>query len=117
KYYYRNPFIFSAVGALIPYVNGFLLFAVRKNVPVDYEAFLRRQQEEYRRRYTAQQGNPPADPFSRGEGQSQSGGSTPPPDPFEDGYSSAPTDPCGSSASDKSQTNDRKNAPPDPFDC
>ena len=78
KYYARSPLLMTVISVILP-LRGFVLFAVRNNTPVDYEAYLR---ERYGR-YQA----PP------------DGGSRPPeqPDPFGD-FSSSPGGSSGSSS-------------------
>ena len=44
KYYPRSPFLMTFLCALLP-VRGFVLFAVRNNRAVDYEAYVRRRME------------------------------------------------------------------------
>lgn len=100
KYYARGPFLMTFLSAFLPF-RGFVLFAVRNNAPVDYEAYMRRRFEEMQRRqgYGGQgyggQGNggqsyggqpnggrgndsAPEDPFS------EFGGSKPENDPFSE---------------------------------
>ena len=55
KYYARSPFIMMFLSALLPF-RGFVLFAVRNNTPVDYDAWMRQRMEEFSRRQ--QQGRP-----------------------------------------------------------
>lgn len=61
KYYAKGPFIMTFLCSLLPF-RGFVLFAVRNNAPVDYNAWMA---ERYRR-YQAQQqqmyGRPPYNP-------------------------------------------------------
>ena len=49
KYYARSPFIMTILSALLP-LRGFVLFAVRNNTPVDYDAWVRRRMQEYAER-------------------------------------------------------------------
>ena len=55
KYYARSPFIMMFLSALLPF-RGFVIFAVRNNTPVDYDAWMRQRMEEFSRRQ--QQGRP-----------------------------------------------------------
>ena len=48
KYYPRSPLLMSFLTVLLP-ARGFVLFAVRNNAAVDYEAYVRKKTEEYRR--------------------------------------------------------------------
>ncbi|MBO4990361.1 MAG: hypothetical protein J6D37_08535 [Clostridia bacterium] len=95
KYFYRNPMIMTISAFFFPFTKGAILFAIRNNKPVDYEEYLRRQQELYRKQYQSRNpydqnpynrtpygdsyGNPyrnPPDRRSPSEGE--------PPDPFEE---------------------------------
>ena len=49
KYYARSPFIMMFLSALLPF-RGFVIFAVRNNTPVDYDAWMRQRMEEFARR-------------------------------------------------------------------
>ncbi len=49
KYFARNPILMTFLCALFP-VRGIVLFAVRKNNPVDYDMYMRRRMEEMARR-------------------------------------------------------------------
>ena len=79
KYYAKGPVIMSILSSLLPF-RGFVLFAVRNNAPVDYQAYLRRRAEEYARR------NAPYGGYGQGGyggyGSASSGGNTPQDDPF-----------------------------------
>ena len=44
KYYARSPFIMMFLSALLPF-RGFVIFAVRNNTPVDYDAWMRQRME------------------------------------------------------------------------
>lgn len=65
KYYARSPFLMTFLCALLP-ARGFVLFAVRKNTPVDYNAFLqqrmRQAQQQYGGGYGGQGGYAPPSP-------------------------------------------------------
>ena len=69
KYYLRGPFLMAFLCSFLP-VRGFVLFAVRNNTPVDYNAYMRRRMEEIQRRQQQMYGSgaggyrDPADPFS-----------------------------------------------------
>ncbi|MGN0822515.1 MAG: hypothetical protein ACI4NG_01950, partial [Candidatus Gallimonas sp.] len=56
KYYARNPFLMTVLCAIFPF-RGFVLFAVRNNTPVDYNAYMRRYAEEYARRQGVPRGD------------------------------------------------------------
>ena len=49
KYYARSPFIMMFLSALFPF-RGIVIFAVRNNAPVDYDAWMRQRMEEFNRR-------------------------------------------------------------------
>ena len=100
KYYARGPFLMTFLCAILP-LRGFVIFAVRNNAPVDYDAWMRQRMQEYARQqqqmygqggygnyggdyggnYGAEgQSNPPDDePFSEfgdgGSGEGSSNGS------------------------------------------
>lgn len=48
KYYARGPFLMTFLCAVLP-LRGFVIFAVRNNTPVDYDAWMRRRMQEYAR--------------------------------------------------------------------
>ena len=48
KYYARSPILMTFLSAVLP-LRGFVIFAVRKNTPVDYDAWMRRRMEAYAR--------------------------------------------------------------------
>ncbi len=84
KYYARGPFVMAFLCALLPF-RGFVLFAVRNNAPMDYDAWMQERFREYQRRQQQQYGgaggyHPPQD----GNGQ---GG-----EPYGDFDGSAPHD-------------------------
>lgn len=54
KYYARSPFLMTFLCALLP-LRGFVLLAVRKNTPMDYNEYIRRRYEQMYR----QQQQPP----------------------------------------------------------
>lgn len=96
KYYARSPVLMTFLCAIMPF-RGIVLFAVRKNTPVDYNAYMRRRAEEFARRHqppygggndngyngnnSGFNGTPPDDPFN--EFGSNSSGNTPD-DPFDE---------------------------------
>lgn len=94
KYYARGPFLMTFLCAILP-LRGFVIFAVRNNTPVDYDAYMRKKMEQYAR---AQRGygqggydiyGNPIDPGNYG-GNAPGGGADE--DPFSDfGGSSAPS--------------------------
>lgn len=108
KYYARGPFLMTFMCALLP-LRGFVIFAVRNNTPVDYNAYMRRKMEEYRRQqgggygpyngggYDAY-GNPASggrgddDPFSDFKGPPSSDGGSSSPDGGSDSRSSGSKD-------------------------
>lgn len=106
KYYARGPFLMTFMCAVLP-LRGFVIFAVRNNTPVDYNAYMRKKMEQYAR--ARQQ----ADPYGGyGQGgydaygnQTNSGAGND--DPFSDfGDAPAPSDGGGQDASsDGGQTN------------
>ena len=51
KYYVRSPFLMTFLCAFLP-VRGLVLFAVRKNTPIDYNAWMQQRMQQYQ----AQQG-------------------------------------------------------------
>lgn len=89
KYYARGPVLMTILCTILPF-RGFTLFAVRKNTPVDYNAYMRRRAEEYARRHNpygyggypggypqgGAKGQGPTDPFG-GSGGSGSDASDP----------------------------------------
>ena len=79
KYYARSPFLMTFLCAVLP-LRGFVIFAVRNNSPVDYNAWMNQRMQEYARRQQQMYGQ-------GGYGQGGYGGqpNTPPPaDPFPD---------------------------------
>ncbi len=68
KYYARSPFLMTILSVLLP-VRGFILFAVRKNKPVDYEELMRKRMEQVMRQsgmpgYGTPTANSGEDPFT-----------------------------------------------------
>ncbi len=51
KYATKNHVLLAVVSFLIPISRFIIVFVVRNNDPIDYEAYVRRQQEAYRQRY------------------------------------------------------------------
>ncbi len=89
KYYARSPFMMTFLSAVLP-GRGFAIFAVRKNKPVDYNAFLRnrmQQQQQQYGNYGPQNGG--YGPQSGNYGP-QSGPSAPPEDPFGSEFGGTP---------------------------
>ena len=115
KYYARSPFLMTFLCAVLP-VRGFVLFAVRNNTPVDYEAYMRRRMEEYARSQQPYGGYGQGGyggyggPSNGGNGSyGGNGGYNPPPrppqeDPFSEFGSSGGGD--GSSGQSPSSSND-----------
>ncbi len=63
RYNPRNFRTFTVVTFLFPWTRFIFVFAMRKNVPMDYEDYVRRQQEAYARRHVYY-GNPYNNPNS-----------------------------------------------------
>lgn len=80
KYYARSPFLMTFFSAVFPF-RGFVIFAVRKNTPVDYNAYMRRRMEEMMRQNGQYYGNPQQGGY--GGGQADGGGRRES-DPFSD---------------------------------
>lgn len=101
KYYARSPFLMTFLCAVLP-VRGFVLFAVRNNTPVDYNAYMQRRMQEYQNRQnpygnSGGQGNPYDGAYgSNGQGNPYgSNGQRPPEEPFPDygnGENDTPSD-------------------------
>ena len=49
KYYVRSPFLMTFLCAFLPF-RGFVLFAVRNNTPIDYNAWMQQRMQEYQMR-------------------------------------------------------------------
>lgn len=89
RYAAKNSMIFAIASVFVPVSQGILVFAVRKNMPVDYVAYMRSQREAQYRRYQAhygqnpyatnqRYGDPRNDPFSEfSQGQAQHSGGEP----------------------------------------
>ncbi len=99
KYYARSPFLMTFLCAVLP-LRGIVIFAVRNNTPVDYDAYMRRKMQQY----AARQGNPYGGQGGYGEqgydiyGNRTDGAGAPPKqdEPFSDfGDSSAPASGAG----------------------
>ena len=85
KYYARSPILMTMLSVVFPF-RGFVLFAVRNNTPVDYNAYMRRRAEEYARRtqpYGGYPGNYGAPPSGTGQNPNPSSGD-PQNDPFSE---------------------------------
>lgn len=91
KYYARSPFLMTFLCAILPF-RGFVLFAVRNNTPIDYEALMRKRMEAYQRAQQARYGNYQP-PYSGGQNGGQGGASQDPFDDFHDAGSGTPTNP------------------------
>ncbi len=107
KYYARSPFLMAFLCSFFP-VRGFVLFAVRNNAAVDYQAWMqeriRRMQQQQQQMYGPYSQPPygtpygnqqppqnggsgtPEEPFGDFGGSNESGNGTPPPpdEPFSD---------------------------------
>ena len=106
KYYARSPMLMSAFCVILP-VRGFVTFAVRKNNPVDYNAYMRRRMEEAMRRSGYNQGGYGQGGY--GQGGYNGGGYNQGGSPFSDfgGNDMGGTiSPGGSSGSDDSPFSD-----------
>ncbi len=107
RYSPRNSIIYSLVSCFFP-LRGVMIFVVRKNTPVNYEEYMQKRMEEYRRQQQTRYGGtyggapyggasytpPPAeDPFGGEFGNApQTGGQSPEDDPFGGEFSSPKTD-------------------------
>ncbi len=84
KYYARSPILMTFLCVILP-CRGFVLFAVRNNTPVDYNAYMRRKAEEFARRNQPYGGYNGGYGGQGGYGQGGNvGGNDAPPDPFGD---------------------------------
>lgn len=90
KYAARYSLLFAFCSAIVP-VKGAFIFAVRKNLPVDYESYMRAQREAYYRRqrqYYEQQNpynRPPYnDPYGDPYGGNRNGAPPEEEDPFRE---------------------------------
>lgn len=63
KFYARSPFLMTFLSSVLPF-RGLTIFAVRKNKPIDYAAYVQRRAEEYARSQRRNDPNAPSDPFS-----------------------------------------------------
>lgn len=107
KYYARSPMLMTILCVILP-VRGFVSFAVRKNTPVDYDAYMRRRMEEAMRRSGYNQGGYNQGGYNQGgynQGGYNQGGSG---DPFSEygGNGGASGGSGGSSGSDDSPFSD-----------
>lgn len=107
KYYARSPMLMTILCVILP-VRGFVSFAVRKNTPVDYDAYMRRRMEEAMRRSGYNQGGYNQGGYNQGgynQGDYNQGGSG---DPFSEygGSGGASGGSGGSSGSDDSPFSD-----------
>lgn len=101
KYYARSPVLMTFLCAILPF-RGIVLFAVRKNTPVDYNAYMRRRAEEFARR------NQPYGGYNNYNGYNGNGGYN----GNNNGFNGAPPDDPFNEFGSKSSGN----APDDPFD-
>ncbi len=111
KYYARGPFLMTFMCAVLP-LRGFVIFAVRNNTPVDYNAYMRRKMEEYRRQqgggygpYTGGGYDAYGNPASGGRGDD---------DPFSD-FKGPPSSDGGSSSPDGGSDSGSSGSKDDPF--
>ncbi len=78
KYYARSPFMMTFLCAVLP-ARGFVLFAVRNNSPVDYNAIMRQRMQRQQQMY--------GDPYGEYPGQRQpQSPPAPPEEPFGDEF-------------------------------
>ncbi len=90
KYYARGPFLMTFLCAVLP-LRGFVIFAVRNNNPVDYDAWMQQRMQEYAQRQQQMYGqggyNGGYGGYSGGYNGGQGGygqGGSAPADPFPD---------------------------------
>lgn len=107
KYAARNSWTFSILSVFFPIVKGAFIFAVRNNVPVDYESYIRAQREAYYRQarqyYDNSYSRPPYnDNRKNGDDQSNNGGTPYAGDPFEE-FSDKNKKPTDETEDEKSQ--------------
>ncbi|MGN1076975.1 MAG: hypothetical protein ACI4ST_00510 [Candidatus Gallimonas sp.] len=89
KYYARSPMLMAFLSAFLP-CRGFVLFAVRNNTPVDYNAFMKRRMEDAMRQQREYFGG------SNPQNGSYGGGSYDDGSPFSDFGGDRPADDAGS---------------------
>ncbi len=102
KYYARGPYLMTFLCAIMPF-RGFVLFAVRKNSPIDYEALRRRRMQQAQSMY----GYPMNGPYDgqggyNGNGQGGYGGANGGYGGTQGGGSDSPFSDFGGSPSDDS---------------
>lgn len=87
KYYARGPFLMTFLCAVLP-LRGFVIFAVRNNTPVDYDAWMQQRMQAYAQRQQQMYGQGGYGGYSGGYNGGYNGG--------QNGYGqggSAPADP------------------------
>ncbi len=90
KYATKNHVLLAVVAFILPVSRFIIVFVVRNNDPIDYEAYVRRQQEAYRQRYQGGYGGYNQG-YNGGYNQNGYGGYNPPSPPT----SPAQEDPFG----------------------
>lgn len=84
KYYARSPMLMTFLCAILPF-RAFVLFAVRNNTPVDYNAYMQQRMQEMARRQQSYYQQPPYGPQNGPQNGPQGGPQQPPrEDPFDD---------------------------------
>ena len=89
KYAARYALLFAFCSAIVPVRSAFI-FAVRKNIPVDYDSYMRARREEYYRQqrqyYGRQNPGDPYNPYNRPpyNGGNSGAGMPPQEDPFRE---------------------------------
>ena len=87
KYSVRNHMTLAFLNLFIPLSRFIVIFILRTNQPVDYEALMRARREAYIRRQQYYNNPYGQNPYSRGYAQPQQPSQqpqTPPEDPFEE---------------------------------
>jgi hypothetical protein len=87
KYSVRNHMTLSFLNLFVPLSRFIVIFILRKNQPVDYEALMRARREAYIRRQQYYNNPYGQNPYNRGYAQPQQPSQqpqTPPEDPFEE---------------------------------
>lgn len=112
KYTPASYMILSCLTLFVPSSFAIVVFALRNRKPVDYEAYIRRRNEAYNRRYGAGgYGNPYGGGYGGGSYGSQRSE-----DPFkDDGNSSAPDDPFGEFGGSSNGANGANGSNDSPF--
>lgn len=83
KYYARSPFLMTFLCAVLP-LRGLVIFAVRNNTPVDYDAYMRRRMEEYARRSGGTYGPYGQGGYDADGNRTDGAGAAPQDEPFSD---------------------------------